>query len=202
MEYKRNCLSCKKVIEYSCYRSWYHGNKANAKCRPCSLTGKKLSKEHVLSLKSAAKNRWSSKDERDKQRQRLLGKQFGKRPSWWCERISQSKMGHVVNTETRRKIARAVREFRLGKVTPCYNPNACILIDEYGKQHGFNFQHAENGGEVRVIGYSLDGYDRDKNVVIEIDEPSHKWKLDYDKKRQKEIEEYLGCEFIRIKLKE
>ena len=87
-------------------------------------------------------------------------------------------------------------------MTPCYNPNACILIEEYGKEHGFNFQHAENGGEVRVIGYSLDGYDKEKNVVIEVDEPSHRWKVEYDARRQKEIEEHLGCKFIRLKTKE
>jgi hypothetical protein len=153
-------------------------------------------------MSDAAKLRFSKPEEREKQRARLIGKRFGKRPVWWCNRISQSKMGHETSIETRRKIAKTVREFRLGKVTPCYNPNACILIEEYGKKHGFNFQHAENGGEVRVIGYSLDGYDKEKNVVIEVDEPSHRWKVEYDARRQKEIEEHLGCKFIRLKTKE
>ncbi len=30
-----------------------------------------------------------------------------------------------------------------------------------------------NGGEVIISGYSLDGYDKDKNVVFEYDEPKH-----------------------------
>jgi len=54
-----------------------------------------------------------------------------------------------------------------------YNPNACKFIDEYGKQNEYNFRHALNGGEIIVAGYSLDGYDKEKNVVFEYDEPKH-----------------------------
>ena len=54
-----------------------------------------------------------------------------------------------------------------------YNPNACKFIDEYGKQNGYNFRHAMNGGEKIIAGYSLDGYDEDKNIVFEYDEPKH-----------------------------
>lgn len=93
-----------------------------------------------------------------------------------------------------------------GQIAPNYNPHACKIIDEYGKKHNYNFQHAENNGEfhIKKLGYWVDGYDKEKNVVIEIDEPFH-----YDRdgnlskrdvERQKEIEDYLNCKFIRIKI--
>jgi len=88
---------------------------------------------------------------------------------------------------------------------PSYNSKGCIMIDEYGKEYGYNFQHAMNGGEyyLKELGYWVDGYDKDKNIVIEIDEKHH-FDLDgnlseKDKRRQKEMMEHLGCEkFIRI----
>ena len=91
---------------------------------------------------------------------------------------------------------------------PRFNKRACKIIDEYGNTHGYKFVHALNGGEYRIkdLGYWVDGYDKEKNVVIEIDESYH-YGLDgnlreKDIQRQREIEEYLGCKFIRIPLKE
>ena len=116
----------------------------------------------------------------------------------------------VFNSDLRGKKIRiaAIKriEDRYGQAVPNYNPDACKLIDEYGDNNNYNFQHAENGGEyhIKELGYWVDGYDKDKNVVIEIDESSH---FDYkgdlkekDIQRQKEIEKYLNCEFIRIKI--
>ena len=93
---------------------------------------------------------------------------------------------------------------RHGQATPNYNPEACKFIEEYGRKHGYNFQHAENGGEfhIRELGYWIDGYDAQQNVVIEVDEPHHYKNGRLRKKdatRQQEIEEHLGCKFIRIK---
>ncbi|KKL84483.1 hypothetical protein LCGC14_1964280 [marine sediment metagenome] len=90
---------------------------------------------------------------------------------------------------------------RHGQATPNYNPEACKFIEEYGRKHGYKFQHAENGGEfyIKGLGYWVDGYDREKNVVIEYDEPHHTRRVEKDKQRQQEIQEHLGCKFIRIR---
>jgi protein-arginine kinase activator protein McsA len=90
-----------------------------------------------------------------------------------------------------------------GKFKPCYNPKACKIIEEYGKQHGYNFQHAMNGGEyyIKELGYWVDGYDKEKNVVIEYQEKHHNityWKV-RDKKRKNLIIQLLDCKFIEIK---
>jgi len=88
---------------------------------------------------------------------------------------------------------------------PSYNSDACDLIEDYGKKHGYEFQHAENGGEYRIknLGYWVDGYDEEKNVVVEADEPHHYRNGELrkkDKRRQKQIMNELGCKFIRLKL--
>lgn len=80
------------------------------------------------------------------------------------------------------------------------------IIEKFGKENGFNFQHAENGGEFKVpgLGYWVDAYDSKKNVVLEIDERQHFDKfgnlIERDVKRQNEIISVLGCQFYRIKL--
>lgn len=90
-----------------------------------------------------------------------------------------------------------------GKVTPRYNPKACELFEEINTKLNWNGQHAENGGEyfVKELGYWVDYYEPNLNIVIEYDEKEHNRKSQKlrDDLRQKEIEIYLGCKFYRIK---
>jgi hypothetical protein len=119
------------------------------------------------------------------------------------KKIRGALIGRPLTVSTKKKIALKLRELRLGKVTPNFNPIACQQIDEYGQKHGYNFQHAMNGGEVRVIGYALDGYDKKKNTAIEYyehyhNEPKQKKR---DKQRKQEIINHLRCKFIELKEK-
>jgi len=122
-----------------------------------------------------------------------------------------SKPSRPHSDETRRKIRIShIRRIEMGlkdsqKFEPNYNPDACKLIDEYGKKHGYNFQHGMNGGEFKIekLYYWVDGYDIEKNIVIEVDELGHFDKngnlCEKDIRRQNEIMEYLKCpKFIRI----
>ena len=88
------------------------------------------------------------------------------------------------------------------QVTPAFNPRGCDMIDILN-ENGYNFQHAQNGGEFYIIGFWLDGYDAEKNIAIEIDEPAHfidGQLKEKDIERQSEIERELNCKFIRIKV--
>jgi len=59
----------------------------------------------------------------------------------------------------------------------------------------------------QIIGYFPDGYIEELNLILEFDEPHHyrynddgTVKLsDKDKKRQKDLQEYLKCDFLRIR---
>ena len=86
---------------------------------------------------------------------------------------------------------------------PNFSEKACEYIDYLNKKNGWNLQHALNGGEIICLGYWLDGYDKDLNIVFEYDEPKHyKDKennilKDKDIERQNEIIENLHCKFYR-----
>jgi len=69
---------------------------------------------------------------------------------------------------------------------------------------GWNGQHAENGGEFKVMGYFVDYYEPTQNIVIEFDEQHHNEPKvrQRDIRRQAEIINELKCNFIRIGEKE
>lgn len=88
---------------------------------------------------------------------------------------------------------------RIGKqIVPNYNIEACKIIDKYGKENNYNFQHAENGGEfhIKELGYWVDGYDENKNTVIEFFEQKHSSSIEKDMNRLSEIKDLLGCDII------
>jgi hypothetical protein len=94
---------------------------------------------------------------------------------------------------------------QIGQIQPRYNISSIPIIEQKAKELGItDLQHAENGGEfyIKELGYFVDGYSKEKNIVIEYDENHHytlTGKLKKrDKQRQQEIENFLSCEFIRI----
>lgn len=93
-------------------------------------------------------------------------------------------------------------EERVGQMKPNYNPSSIpIILNESKKYDIKDLQHAENGGEfhIKELGYFVDGYSEEKNIVIEYYERYHQRQKEKDLQRQKEIEEFLGCEFVIIK---
>lgn len=87
---------------------------------------------------------------------------------------------------------------------PSYNPKACEYFNQLMKNTNTFIQHAENGGEyfIKELGFWVDGYDSENNIVYEYDEKHHftSNKLnDKDINRQKLITEFLNCYFVRIK---
>ena len=106
-----------------------------------------------------------------------------------------------VRRKIRLSVIKSINERYEDNIYPMYNKIGCKIIEEYGKEHGYSFQHALNGGEffIEELGYWVDGYDKKNNVVIEYYEKSHRSKKDRDKRRKQEIINHLGCEFIEIK---
>jgi len=120
--------------------------------------------------------------------------------------ISEVMINRPVSKETSRKLRLihinrvSLAKFNGHQVTPFYNKKSIFHIEKYGSENGYSFQHAENGGELSIseLGYWVDGYDKNKNVVIEFDEKYHNKQIIKDNKRQNEIIEYLKCDFIRL----
>lgn len=107
--------------------------------------------------------------------------------------------------DVRKKLRLSMIEQRnklYGQIHPLYNPNSISILEQKAKELGItDLQHAENGGEfyIKELGYWVDGYSKEKNIVIEYYEKHHNRQKEKDLIRQKEIEDYLGCEFIIIK---
>jgi hypothetical protein len=94
-----------------------------------------------------------------------------------------------------------------GKCVPRYNINACIYFNKLAKEKNWNLSHAENGGEfhIKELGYFVDAYDLEKNIVVEFDESKHynsdNILLEKDLIRQEEIINTLKCKFYRYNSK-
>lgn len=61
-----------------------------------------------------------------------------------------------------------------------------------------NLMNVESVEQYQVGNYRIDLYIPKYNIAIEIDEENHKYKKDYDKIRQKYIENQIHCKFLRI----
>ena len=173
------------------------------------LHGKEKAEE--IKKKSSESHKNPSKETREKMSEALKNpsKEKRKKISKATKKQWQDPNSKINSKETKRKqrLAAIKRiEKNSGQVSPNYNSEACKLIKEYGIKNGYDFQHAENGGEfyIKDLGYWVDGYDKNKNIVIEIDE-SHHFDPDgnlniKDIERQQEIIDSLGCNFIRLKI--
>jgi rubrerythrin len=99
----------------------------------------------------------------------------------------------------------SINKFNGNQVVPSFNSIACKIFDKISIEKNVHIQHAMNGGEyyIEKLGFWLDGYDKENNIAYEYDEKHHFDKynnlLKSDIKRQIEIENFLKCEFIRIK---
>jgi hypothetical protein len=170
----RNCPKCNKIIEYN--RSKYLCNN-----RHNYLNAVKL-------------NSWCYVCNGTFRNPMKGNKRLGK---------DNPNYGKIWNDE-QRKIARIntinslIKKGITGKSVN-HNPTACKFIDKLNKERGWNLQHALNGGEAEIIGYRLDGYDKEKNIAFEYDEPRHNYpsRKQKDVERMNEIKNHLQCKFFR-----
>lgn len=203
----RICPICKDLVFYKyAYMARYASRKP---CKKCSYkikdykisdeTREKISK----SVKCVMKN-FPIEKLKEMERKRL---EYFSKPET-LEKMRIASTGRVVDEETRKKHRISIINHLInknGKICPGYNKQACEFIDKYAKQNGYNFQHALNGGEyyIKELGYFVDGYDKEKNVVFEYDEPHHIYvssgKLkERDIIRMNLIKKHLNnCKFIR-----
>ena len=118
---------------------------------------------------------------------------------------SQYGCPYCADKERRIKKIKDIEQKKLNgyQLIPNYNPKACLIFDEISLKENIHIQHALNGGEyyIKELGYWVDGYDKENNVVYEFDEKYHKYQNKKDSIRQNEIIDLLDCEFIRIKEK-
>ena len=118
----------------------------------------------------------------------------------------KSFLGKKHSNETKEKMRNSAIEYlKTCKNIKCprYNKNSIQYINELNEKMNWNLQHAENGGEVQICGYFVDGYDKELNIVFEYDEAGHYIDVynnilsDRDIDRQNYIIKNLNCRFFR-----
>jgi len=206
-----NCLSCAMTG-----RVFSDKHKKNMSKNHKGMLGIKQSEDAKKKIRKSLKGK-KRESFTDKHRKNISESKKGSVP--WnkgltketndiVKKISEVRIGQKRSKETKRKqrlsaIKRIEKnKFNGGQMTPGYNPVACKIIDEYNKKHGFNFHHAENGGEVCIDGYWPDGLDEKRKTIIEIDESRH-YKNGTLKEKDIQRQQYLeglGYKVIRIKI--
>jgi hypothetical protein len=223
----RNCPKCSGIIKYTDTRNRNSAEKKKTECKKClnqalremyigktyeELHGKKKALEIKKKISKTSINRdvsvgtrnklsVSRKEYHEKNPDVVRGKnnpmfgvhRFGKsNPNygnkWTDEMKERNRHTSLENVKNR------------GGLFHAYNKNACKYFDELSKHMGWNLQHAENGGEVFIHRYYIDAYDKQRNIIVEYDEPRH---YSTGKLKQKDIDrmnniiQATGCKFYR-----
>ena len=221
-KWNRLCPKCNKELSYLRRWAMVVANRNNSVCKSCTSVDKIHSTE-TKKKQSIAKIGKSREPFSTDWKNNLSKSRIGKKHSAETKmkignahrgkvvstetriKIGKSSLGRTPNNETRGKLRKAMLhniENRYGKVYPNYNKNSISILEAKAKKLGItDLQHAENGGEfyIKELGYFVDGYSKEKNIVIEYYEKSHEKCIERDNLRKDEIIKYLECEFIIIK---
>lgn len=203
-KYMRNCPSCGKELTYSRKDGVRNANKKNSKCNRCSQLGYIQTKEHKLNNSLSNKGRIITQEHRDNLSKTHHKYWLGKTNKGQSERMINRFISDAFRKNSRIGAINYIEQVKLkgGHLYPRYNISSISIIEQKAKELGItDLQHAENGGEyhIKELGYFVDGYSREKNIVIEFYETHHKRYIEKDLIRQKEITNLLKCEFIIIK---
>lgn len=228
--WKKECPRCGKVIFYSSMGNLKRSVKKNSVCNVCRPGGKGFVHKktdferlcpkcnRVLVYKVASEKNRAEKKKllcvscvqkghpyHGKLESCLRGEKhplYGRpMPQHVKQKLSQTrKIKHSPETKRLMRV-RALERLNRQGVMICYNEVACEYFDKLSLETGWKLQHAKNGGEVKILGYSLDSYDKIGNIVVEYDEPYHYDCLGALRKkdiiRMNEIIEFTGCTFYR-----
>lgn len=92
-----------------------------------------------------------------------------------------------------KRIKRQLKDNQI--INPCIGKDEKEILDQLEYEYSLKIER-----QYEVEGYFLDGYIPKLNLAIEIDEKYHNDNIKRDKIRQREIENFLDCEFIRVKI--
>jgi hypothetical protein len=215
--YKRNCPSCGNEITYTFQSGLSAANKKKSFCNSCANSGISNPMFGNGYKISGEKNGWYGKKHseviRKKHSEYLSQKYIGDgNPFYGKTHTDEIKSKLSKLSKDREILAEWILKSRLGIIkyrkehgladfVPNYNPSSIPILEQKAKELGItDLQHAENGGEfcIKELGYWVDGYSKEKNIIIEYYENRHSKKIEKDLQRQKEITNLLKCEFIII----
>jgi len=188
--WNRNCPDCGVLQSFATKDGLMRAVKFDRVCKKCANTGENNTNFGKIPSKEI-------KQQISKSLRGIIPWNKGKNTSKETRiKISSSIKGKKLSSETKYKLRLiSINRIKNQGIFSSFNPTACKFIEEFGKKNGYNFQHALNGGEVELYGYFVDGYDKERNIIFEYDEPRHyviNGELrNKDLQRQKEIIENI-----------
>lgn len=227
-KYRRNCPSCGKEIEYVSEKGLKSAIKKNTKCKKCVMEQRRISnigtiRSDETKLKQSVSHNGRVYKKRSVEQRIKMSMAFKGIPKSeeHKQKLSKINIDKIVSDDTKQRISKyrtglkhsstSIKNMRLsaisrieeriGQMMPNYNPSSIPIIEQKAKELGItDLQHAENGGEfyIKELGYWVDGYSKEKNIVIEYYEPFHYKQIEKDLIRQEEIQRFMGCKFIII----
>lgn len=201
--FEKNCpnpnnnSTCKKIQNYSLKSKLNYSIIRNIICKSCARYKKFWTEESKNKMRGD-----NNPSKRPEVRKKISDKKLENhylRNKTYNEYYGKKKATKLIKKQREDYLERIEKLY--GQLAPFYNPQGCEIINWFNMYYDFNFQHAENGGEICIDGYFPDGLD--KTVIIEIDEKHH---FDGDGNlKQKDIErqQYLeskGYELMRIRV--
>jgi predicted RNA-binding Zn-ribbon protein involved in translation (DUF1610 family) len=193
--FTKTCPKCGKEQHYSCKSSFTNAVRKNRICGECSIDKLRIlpkmdtySKSCPLcgglqiyscrkSYKLSVRNGWKCKKCSTTENGKITDKSVFKTYEYrrkQSEMMIKARQTSSYGEEFKEKLRKSrINSFRKNGRMANFNPVACDFIDGLNKKMGWNLKHALNGGEVELIGYFPDGYDEERNIIFEYDEPKH-----------------------------
>lgn len=195
-KYNRRCPRCNKEITYAYSSGYSRAKTKNSMCAGCVKIGNDWTWNKGKKLPEPMRSKVIAAG--------LINLQKIVIPftAEHCNNISRSQKGKKLTIDHKRRIRLGVIRSRSQnlKLYPNYTKYACQLFDEINHELGWRGQHAENGGEffIRELGYWVDYYEPNLNIIIEFDDKNHKYRKEKDEIRQQEITNHIQCKFYRL----
>jgi hypothetical protein len=212
-KWKRSCPKCGTNIFHKSEKSCYEASRLNKRCRKCFCEN--------LDTRGSKNGMWNPSLQRDNfkrmcpvcKKELIYSNRYSfqkaEKENSCCRypcAIGKRNYEQIYTPEIKKRMSKKAieRVKKLGMnngTCPFYNKNACSYFDKLNESNGWNLQHALNSGEVNMIGYCLDAYDRKRNIIVEYDEPAHFYANGNLKKkditRMEKLINHLKCQFYR-----
>ena len=151
----RNCPNCNKELIYKSNCGYLKAIKNNNLCINCVKLNKKQSENTKLKRSLKLKNRVRPKDVIDKIVKTKISKHRHcsdeSKMKMRLAKLGKPRSPHTTESKRKIRLYNINRiQTRFGQIMPNYNPVGCSMIEQYGKNNGYEFQHAENGGEYYI----------------------------------------------------
>ena len=168
-KYTKICPSCGCILSYSSKCNMIRSEKNKSLCSSCWQKGEKnpnFGKHLTLEIKQKLSKSHMGNIVSDRTKQKISKKMCGENNHRYGKHNTEEH-----NQKLRIIIANRIKKY--GTTAKNFNPKACEFIDKLNKEKGWNLQHVLNGGEYSFLGYFVDGYDKERNIIVEYDEPIH-----------------------------